>query len=373
MRGATYLLLTSIVGACGRIDFNDLADAGASGPLVFVDLTPNAPMLTAPLAITSDCGKYLDGVDAYQLGGNYWHPSTVTVGTNVYLTMPCKYGDTGGWDLGLARVSLGLADYSNAGEWLDGQPATAGVNEFVNAADLDVNGTALGSLGFLALGTNGTELFGIGGALPTFDVFSMLPLTLGQPEQLASTAYDLSRAGTFDFASNDSTWRGATAADRAILFTDGVYNVFNVTYDAPTESSTFLSVTTTSDGVTSQLATAPLRAQTSNPVVTMNGSQILLIATDDTAGRYVLIGGNSIAVLATAPAVPLGLDGVRGAPGSWNYDFYTYTPSGEPHIVGAAVDGKTLLLFYSAGSGEYTAATAPYSTSRSIGVLAATI
>ncbi len=373
MRVTAYLLLTSLVGACGRVDFDHFADASTSGPLVFVDRTPTAPMLTAPLAITGDCGKYLVGLGAYGLAGETWHPSTVTVGTNVYLTMPCKYADTGGWDLGLARVSLGLADYSNAGVWLDGNASMSGVNEFVNATDLDVNGTALGSLGFLALGTDGTGLFGIGGAFPTFDVFSMLPLTLGQPEDLASTRYDLSRIGTFDFANNDGTWRGATAADRAILFTDGVYNVFNVTYDEPAETSTFLSVTTTSDGVTPQLATAPLRSDISNPVVTMQGSQILLIGTDDTVGRYVLIRADSIAELATAPSVPLGLDVFRGPPGSWNYDLYAYTPSGEPRIIGAAVDGNTLLLFYWAGTGEYTAATAPYTASRSIGVLAATI
>ena len=347
-------------------------DASVSEPLVFVDRTPSAPILTAPLGTSSDCGKYLVGVDTYQIFGDFWHPSTVTVGTNVYLTMPCKYADTGGWDLGLARVSLGLADYSNAGTWIDGNAVMPGVNEFVNTADLDVNGTTLGSLGFLTLATDGSGLFGIGGVIVGAN-FAMTPLTLGQPEDLAGTRYDLTRSGTFDFASDDSTWRGATATDRAILFNGGVYNVLNVTYDEPAETSTFLSVTTTTDGVTPLLPTAPLRAQLSHPVIAMQGTQIFLIAIDDSAGRYVVIRGASIAELATAPATPLGLDVFRGTPGSWNYDLYAYTPSGEPRIVGAAIDGNSLLLFYWAGAGEFTAATAPYTASRSIGVLAATI
>jgi hypothetical protein len=363
----------TLTGACGRLGY-DTVTPPAPGVVIdpgqLIELTPDAPLLTAPLSTSDDCGRFLVGIQHLQLQGEVWHPSAVTIGSRVYFTMPCKYGDPGGWDLGLARVDLGGSNYSGAGVWIDGKPATNGVNEFVNHNDVDSLGQSFQSVGFLALGSDGQSLLGVGSNYTT-NAFTMMPVHLNVPEDLGPSSYDSSRRGLFDLNANDATWQGATAFDRAILFLNGAYQLFTVHYDAPAMTKNFLAVHRTVNGTDVEFAAAPLREQLAYPVVTTDGAHIYLVAVDENAGQYVLVVADTIDALGTAPALTLNLARFQGAPGSWNYEKYAFTPSGEPQVIGATVWMGELLLFYWAGTGEYTAGTAPYASPRSLGVIAA--
>jgi hypothetical protein len=364
----------TLVAGCGRLGFDASAkgDGPAAGPGVvdpseLVDLTAAAPLLTAPLQTTSDCGKYLVALRGFGLGGQMWHPTVVGIGDSAYLVVPCKYGDPGDWSLGLARYDAG----ASVAVWIDGNAAAPGVNEMITPNDPAVTSQRIGSLGNLALASDGTQLFGLGATFYTGAPTTMpVHIASGKPEDLRADAYDPAHIGSFDLAAGDGTWRGGTALEHAPVFRDGAFQVFTMHTDAPSSMMSYIAVHTalpTLDGAT--FATAPLLTGYSHPIVATSADRVYLFAIDDFNLRYVLFQAPSIAELASAPPQPLDLARFRGlTANAWNAGLFAFVGD-EPRVVGAWVHGQDLFVFYLAGSGEFTPAAAPYNSARSIGLL----
>ncbi len=359
----------------------DLPDADAmppGGPLDrvhdgLVRVTASAPMLRTPAPTSGDCGQFLMALMG-ESDDDLWAPRPFAHSDgSVYFTVPCKYGDSGGWSLGLARFT----PPSIVGEWLDGNTSTAGVNEFITRFDVARDAMAMGSMGGLPLASSGATLFGVGMHYRGGAFVGTPVLFTGDPISLDVLDFDTARTGEFTYADNDSSPYGSTGVARTVTAAEGLFIVYTRTYNAPTNDASYI-VTSSTDG-----AAAPTR------LGVLSGFTIVFMAAyddGDPLGRYHFVGRRvstgaweywrSTSPIAAMPSQSVALDLGRFLPprADWDYTFFEYyAVSFEPKLIGITIHDGVLDLYYMAGSFDYGPGTSPYLQPRGIGILRATL
>jgi hypothetical protein len=368
--------LLLLVAGCGRLDFcsapgtspGDAQLDGTFDPSELVDLTAAAPIISAPLSTSGQCGQYLIGLSIRQVDGQIWRPSLLDLGATAELVMPCKYANSGnpGWAVGLAY--LDESTVPPTATWYD---ANGPMNEMVNAHALASDGLLLQSFGVLGMASDGARLFGFAGSIHDGTTWHILPVQVDQMEHLLATDLAIGMPDVFQQNLGDGTWRAASTWQQTILYRDGAFQLFSEQYDYPNSPSTYyIAVNQSTNGTDVTFPPAPLLTAYSHPVVTQLPDRVFLFAIDEVASRWVMFDAPSIAELSTATPVPLDLGRFHGT--GWNQDNFVYVGV-EPLLIGARAHDGVIDLYYWAGAGEYTAATAPYMAARAIGVLRASL
>lgn len=385
--------LTMLLG-CGRVGFGARADGGAgtdgatsmpdaggteadSGavdrdggappdggltPLTIDKLTADEPLLRTFAPGSGNCGEYLITL------GDGWSPTTFMRGAEIWFAIPCKYSDasSGGWHTAFAHWN----GSDPTATWVDGDPATPGIQETLSKFALGSDGMPLNSqeTQYYVEDAAG-RLLGLGRRYQSaVSDYQTYPIVAPSFEAYDETHWRLDLVDTHELSAADGTWRGQTEIPRDILRVGDAFWIFGQSTNAPISDTSYVIAWTTTDMLSATHRSAPLAVGYHHPfVVAVPDGTLRMVAFDEGVRQWVIVRGTAPDAWNFDAAVALDLSPFQGARGAWDFALYP-SYGAQPRIVGAETLGSDLFLFYMAGVFDYPT-TPPYDQPRGIGVL----
>lgn len=356
-------------------------DAGPSGPVTLVKLTPTAPIFM-PSDDPADDHYYLISTRGVQ------RPASFTWGSRVYFSTPSKSGDasSGGWHYALFHWTPGDA----SAVWVDGDEGP-GEQAVVPRDQTDTNGFELRNHQVTHFVEADGALWGLSRkwfSLAEYpDVgangYHFSPVRATDPDAFTASDFLVDERRVIETDTADSTWRGATTQHIDLFFRGGTMYVYQTQLNAPLSNTLFIAVSTTTDLATFEAPTTFLLEGYARPHVFEVGGRLYMVAFHYASLGWQLIPGSAVDSFDPARAVDLELGNRLHGTGAWDdTPFFTDLPGGEPRLAGVEVIAGRIYLFYLAGGfsqlpadpqsgGDYHGV--PYDGPRGVGVFEMTI
>jgi hypothetical protein len=333
-----------------------------------------------------DCGYYLIGIKGSQ------RPSTFIYNNKVYFSMPCKTSDSsaGGWHWGMMNWSPGNMNF------IDGDGATAGINEMVSRTDLDDNGFILNSnanTNFVDTGSglkglsfkyfrdteynisNVPALFPANAVVPTTGYYS-IGFSTTTPEGMSPSDFYVDETkGASMFSLEDGSWKGKTLTNTELYYKDGLIYTYISTRNSPTNDKYYISVATSTDMINFNMPSSFMLEDFKYPQVFNYKDKLYLIVFDLIKLKWVIMPGSSPTNFDESKAVEIELGSKIYGSGDWDdTPLFTSLGTTEPEIAGVEVLNDKIYIFYMAGQFGHVRAPmngvtgSPYDSARGIGV-----